>query len=128
MKAFDFKSEFYDLSYKDDILCLTYKHGPITIAIAKEVVAKRLELTNGEKVLLLIDDKDLKGIDREARDYLSSDNGVEGLLAAALLSGNYFSQHLANFFLKITVNKPKIPAKVFANRTEAIKWLHEFKD
>lgn len=125
MKDFTFDSDYYRFRFSDGILRLTYVEGPITLSIAKEVVAKRLELTHGESILLLIDDESLKGIDRDARDYLSSDKGVEGVYAAALLSGNYFSQHLANFFLKISVNKPKIPAKVFASELDAIKWLKQ---
>lgn len=128
LAEFKYESDFYRFIFSDDILSLTYIEGPITIDIAKEVVQKRLELTGGQSVLLLVDDEDLKGIDRDARDYLSSDEAVEGLIAAALLSSNYFSRHLANFFLKITaINKPKIPAKVFGSRAEAKKWLKQYK-
>ena len=123
MKNFSYEADFYRFLYKDEILRLTYINGPISLDIAKEVVAKRLELTKGNSVLLLIDDESLKGIDPDARDFLSSKDGVEGLKAAALLSGNYFSQHLANFFLKISFKKQTMPARVFRNEDEAIGWL-----
>jgi len=124
MDGFTYDSEFYRFVLKDDILWVTYKNGPVTIEIAKDLVKKRLELSKGVDHLLIVNDESLKGIDRDARSYLSSDAGVSGIKAAVLLTNNYFSQHLANFFLKITVNKPKIPAKVFANKNEAIKWLN----
>lgn len=126
MNDFIYTSEFYNFHFEDEVLRLTYVKGPISLEIAKQVVQKRLELTQNEDVLLLVDDEGLKSIDRDARDYLSSDAGIAGIKAAALLSSSYFSRHLANFFLKISVNKPKIPARVFSDEEEAKVWLKQF--
>ncbi len=122
-----YQTDFYRFKYEDDIMFMTYINGPITLDIAKEIVAKRCEMMNNEDVFILIDDMNLKSIDHEARAYLSSDEGVKGLKAGALVVSSAFSKHMANFFLKITVNKQKIPTRLFTDRQEAIDWLNELK-
>ena len=122
-----YQTDFYRFKYEDDIMFMTYINGPITLDIAKEIVAKRCEKMNKEDVFILIDDMNLKSIDQEARAYLSSDEGVKGLKAGALVVSSAFSKHMANFFLKITVNKQKIPTRLFTDRQEAIDWLNELK-
>lgn|SRR6056300_813128 len=122
-----YETDFYRFKYEDDIMFMTYINGPITLDIAKDIVIQRREKMNYEDVYILIDDQSLKGIDHDARTYLSSDEGVKGLKAGAIVVSSAFSKHMANFFLKITVNKPKIPAKVFTDRQEALDWLNELK-
>jgi len=36
-----------------------------------------------------------------------------------------FQVTIINFFLKVT--KPKVPAKVFTNKSDAIVWLKQYK-
>ena len=69
--------------------------------MAKEIVQKRLELTQGQDVLTCVDVIKAKSIDRDARDYLASDAGSAGLKAGAIVTDSAFTKHLANFFLKI---------------------------
>lgn len=127
MEDFLHETDFYKFKYEGGIFFMTYKTGPITVDIAREIVKKREELMKGEKIWALIDDANLRSIDREARDFLSSDEGIHGIEAGALLVSSPFAKHLANFFLKITVNKPKIPTRVFSDRGEALTWLKELK-
>ncbi|WP_027420841.1 DUF7793 family protein [Crocinitomix catalasitica] len=122
-----FEAEFYRFMMEDGVFHLTYIDGPITLAIAKKIVLKRLELTNNESVPLLIDGVSLKSIDKEARNFLSSADGIKGVTAAALLSNSPFTKYMANFFLKISANNSKIPARVFNNQKEAVEWLQTFK-
>jgi hypothetical protein len=121
------ETEFYKFQFDGDIFYMTYKNGPITLEIAKEIVSKRHELMNGREIWALIDDFNLRSIDRDARVYLSTPEGIDGIRAGALLVSSHFAKHLANFFLKITVTKPIIPAKVFTDKTEALDWLHSLK-
>ena len=127
MEDFFYETDNYRFRLEKGIFFVTYKTGPITLEIAKEIVGKRCELMKGQDVWALIDDANLRSIDRDARDYLSSDEGIHGVKAGALLVSAPFAKHLANFFLKITVNKPKIPTKVFSKRDEALNWLNELK-
>ncbi len=127
MKDFTYNSEHYRFHFKDGIFFGTYIGGPITLTLAKEIVRKRLELTNGEKVLAIANVEEVAGIDRDARDYLSSAEGTKGIVAGAIITDSAFNKHMANFFMKISFSKAIIPGKVFSSEDEAISWLRKFK-
>ncbi len=122
-----FENDFVILEIENGIMRLTYKAGAtINLDNAKTIVQKRLQLTNKKAIPVIIDDIGFKGIEKDARDYLSSDEGIKGISAAALVSKSVFSAYLANFFLKISFYKPKMPARVFKDESEARKWLIDF--
>ncbi|MEX1002173.1 MAG: hypothetical protein WDZ35_08670 [Crocinitomicaceae bacterium] len=123
LKVFD--NHFMRLEWKDDIVYGLYKDVNVDLEMAKNVVKNRLEFTNHESVPLLVREAKFKGFDRDARQYLSSEEGLKGILAGAIVVKTAFSSHLANFFLKISMGKPKIPAKVFSSEAEAENWLRE---
>lgn len=127
MQDFSYESKYYRFKYENGILFGTYIGGPITLELAKEIVKKRLELTKGEDVLILVDVIGTKGIDRDARNFLSSDAGSEGLKAGAIVTDSAFTKHLANFFLKIPFNKGPMPGKLFSNYEDAIAWLRQYE-
>ncbi|MFT5821358.1 MAG: hypothetical protein ACI8ZM_002610 [Crocinitomix sp.] len=126
MEDFSYDSEHYKLHFKDGIFFGTYIGGPITLGLAKEIVRKRLELTGGEEVLAIANIEEVNGIDRDARNYLSSAEGTKGITAGAIITDSAFTKHLANFFMKIPFSKSLIPGKVFSNEEEAILWLKKF--
>ena len=95
--------------------------------MAKEVVENRINFTHNKDVPILINDNGLTSIDKDARAYLSSDDGIKGLKAGALVTNSIFGRHLANFFIKISVIKPKIPTRLFSDEKEAVKWLKQFR-
>ena len=121
-----YESEFYKLSIDDQILTVSYTGGPITLDIAKDLVVHRLELAEGKEMPVLVNVIDVKGIDREARNFLSTPEGLLGLKAGAIVSDSAFTKHMANFFMKISFNKSKMPAKVFSDKDDAINWLKRF--
>ena len=127
MEDFSYDSEHYRFYYKDGIFFGTYVGGPITLDLAKEIVKRRLELTNGENVLAVANVEAVKGIDRDARNYLSSEEGNKGIKAGAIITDSAFNKHLANFFMKISFSKSTIPGKVFSNEADAVKWLRQFE-
>lgn len=122
-----YEGKYFKLSVAEGILYVSYIGGPITLDIAKDLVANRLKLTEGKVMPVLVNVVDVKGIDREARNYLSSDEGLIGLKAGAIVTNSAFTKHMANFFMKISFSKSKMPAKVFSSEDEAIAWLIKFK-
>lgn len=114
------------LEWRDGIIIGTYKQGPVTLEMAKQIVVNRLAFTGNQKVPLLVNDVGLRGIERDARVYLSTDYALEGMSAGAMVTSSVFGSYLANFFLKISLRKPKIPVKIFTNEDDAIKWLRSF--
>ena len=67
----------------------------------------------------------VKSLQKEAREYLASEEGVKGLIAAAYVMDNSFGSFIANFF--VSVYKTKIPIKVFTKKEAALKWLEKFR-
>lgn len=109
----------------DGILIATYKAGTnITIDIAKEVVRKRLEFTNGKSLPNLVYNGGVVSMEKAARDYFSTPEGTKGVSAGALVLSSVFSMFLGNFFLK--VSKPVIPAKLFTDKQKAVEWLRQY--
>lgn len=105
------------------ILYIWYKEGVFTLDMAKTMVKERKTFTNHKEMKVLIFQAGLKGIKKEARAYFSSDEALEGVSAAAILGNNAFERHLANFFIGITVIRPKVPTRLFSDKNEALKWL-----
>lgn len=127
MSNMSYQSEYYKLELKDGILYVTYIGGPITLEVAKDLVVQRMLLTANESLPVIVNSFGVDGIDRDARSFLSSEKGVEGLTAGAIVIDSAFTKYLANFFMKISFTKSTMPAKVFSEQKEALDWLRQFK-
>lgn len=115
------------LEIENGILIGTYKPNVrITLKIAKEIVATRLEFLQNKSVPALVLNQGVIKMDKDARDYLSSDEGVKGIKCAAILINSNFISYTVNFFLK--VSKPKLIVKTFTDKKEALTWLSQFVD
>lgn len=113
------------LWFEDGVFIQEYKpHLKMTLEYAKETVETRLELFNGISYPVLVDARNLVSGDQNVGDYLASDKASELVSAGAVLVSNQINKMLVNFYLKF--NKPKIPAKYFTSKEEAIKWLKPF--
>lgn len=106
-------------------------HGKFTKDIywnlekAVKVVQLRKKLSDTLTYPLLLEVEHTIGISKQARSYLASDIGLEGLTACALLVNSHIGKFAGNLFLLL--NKPRLPFRIFNNLEEAIKWLHQFK-
>ena len=122
-----FENDVMRLEWKEGILHGWYKKGNVTLDIAKRIVSDRRKFTKNQPVKMIVKQSGLRGIERDARQYLSSPQGIEGVLAGAIIVNSAFETHLANFFLNITVIRPKIPTKLFRTEQEALKWLNNLE-
>lgn len=114
------------MEIKNGIMYFTYLEGhTITLDIAKEIVKQRLEYTNKIPYPLLVTYEGLKAMNKQARDYFAAKEGVEGVIAAALVVNSIYTQFFGNMFLRIT--ETSIPSRLFTNKEEALKWLEQFK-
>jgi hypothetical protein len=117
---------YVHLELQDDLLIGTYKKGlKITLPMAKEIVKARLEFAEYKPVVALALNQGVRSMNKEARDYLSSEEGSRGLLAGAVVLDNPFSSFLGNFYLAVA--KPAIPSRSFTKKEAALKWLNKFK-
>lgn len=108
------------------LICLYRERLDIDIDAAKKIVEARHNYIGENSYPTLLDATGLKGISREAREFMSTDDSYKGVKAGALLSGSIFTSYIGNFFLKITSNKQKVPVRLFTDRRKAMKWLKQF--
>jgi len=118
-------TSYVHLKIQEGIIIGTYKPGlKINLEIAKEIVHVRLTFTKHKSMPALINGQGVVSMDKAARDFFSSKNGIKGLKAAAIIVESPFSSFLGNFFLK--VNKTRLPVKLFTNSSTALSWLKKF--
>jgi len=118
-------TNYVHLELRDGMLVGTYKKGlKINLSIAREIVQSRLAFTNNKKLPALIFNQGVISMDKEARQFLSSADGIKGLKAAAIILDSPFGSFLGNFFL--AVNKTSMPVRIFTNAGSASKWLAQF--
>jgi len=111
---------------QDDLLICTYKKGlKINLSMVREIIKTRLEFQEYKPVVALIYNQGVMKMDKKAREHLASDEGIEGIIAAAFVIGSPFTSFMANFF--VSVNKPKMPVRIFTNAKDALKWLDKFR-
>lgn len=123
-KVLDTAYVHYEL--QGDLMIGAYKKDlKINLEIAKEIVKVRQELASYKPVLALIYNQGVVKMDKKAREYLASDEGIKGIIAAAIVVGSPFTSFLANFF--VSVNKPKMPVRVFSSASDARTWLQKYR-
>lgn len=119
-------NEHIHIEYIDGIMIGYFKEGlNITLNVAKEIVKVRTEFFENKYYPMLIEDKGVVSMTKEARDFFSTKEGANCVTAGALLLKSVFSTYLGNFFLKVA--KPITPAKIFTDKNKAIEWLQKFK-
>jgi hypothetical protein len=77
-------------------------------------------LSEGKKVLVLIDARVHYSMSAEARDY-SAIYAPTSRLATAFITKSAAGKHIANLYMNF--NRPSIPTRVFTDEAEAIAWL-----
>ncbi|WMJ73809.1 hypothetical protein RCC89_11650 [Cytophagaceae bacterium ABcell3] len=116
------ESEYAKYEIEDGLLFCFYKPGfVIDLAVAKSVVADRHRFSKGKCYAVVIDCRNLKVITKEAREYLSTYDGVRGIKSSAFIVKGNIQKLLINFFVR--VHKPALPLKVFTGMDEAVSWI-----
>ena len=110
---------------EEGILCVkTLPQAYYTLADAQKNVEIMHQLADGQKRPVLVEMKQIKGMDGNARAYSAGDNVESITLALAMVIGSTLGKALGNLWLGI--NKPSFPTRMFNSETEAIKWLKGF--
>ncbi|MEO9533600.1 MAG: hypothetical protein ABJF27_09930 [Crocinitomicaceae bacterium] len=110
----------------DDRIVRTVVKPGIDIGISE--ARKNSEIVNSliveGKSPLIVDNRKIKSITKEARDHFSIKDRETNVSAIAIIIGSSLSRMIANFYLGI--NKPKIPVKLFNSEEKAVKWCKTF--
>src|SRR5215813_8775576 len=103
------------------IIRLEYARGSVTtIAGAKEQIKAFEEHFPGQQHPLLVDITKCKAVDREARAYFASPEGLKCYSACALLSKTPIGNVIGNIFLSLYGHAN---IRLFTSEREAIAWL-----
>ena len=121
------EGKYTRLTMHGDILEARYKAAlQVDRDAAVEIVQERLDFTENRSVPVLLLDSGLVKMDKRARDYMSSEEGIRGLNAIAIILSSVVNSMLLNFLLKIS--RPGLPVRVFRDRDQAMEWLKTFVD
>jgi hypothetical protein len=96
----------------------------MNLEVAKDSVQKRVEYFEGKSYPLVVNFSGLKGITKEAREYLAVE-GVQLVTSGAFIVVSPLAKVLGNLFLML--NKPKVPTRLFNEKDAAVKWIEQFK-
>ncbi len=91
------------------------------LADAKQVIAGIIQVGKGKRYPLLVDMRNVKSIDRTARQELAAFTGVASV---AILVDSPVSRVVSNFFTAF--NKAAVPLRLFSSEAEATEWLKGF--
>ncbi|MES2285293.1 MAG: hypothetical protein V4547_06350 [Bacteroidota bacterium] len=124
MKKLLLENDEVRIELEEKILFAIWKSTFVDLKIAQQAVAYRLEATDFVPYPMIIDIKSIKSITKSSRDFLASEKGSEGIIAAAFLIDSSLGRILGNFFIQI--NKPLKPTKIFTDEIMAKKWLAQY--
>ena len=96
----------------------------ITLTAAREYIEAAARLCKGKSVPVLIDIRNVRSGDREARQYLASEEVARITKASAVLVSSPVTRILGNFFKGL--NKPPYPVELFTSESDALEWLRRF--
>jgi hypothetical protein len=94
------------------------------LAEAEENMRAFMQLAGGRAHPMLLDIRQMKSQDREARLYYAESESAQLISAVAIIIGSPISRVLGNFVLGFS--KADAPTKIFTSEHEAVAWLREF--
>jgi len=84
-------------------------------------------LANGRRRACLVDMREIRMADREARDYYAGSETAKAAIACAMVVGaSGVGAALGNFMIAVYVKKSEVPIKLFTDERDAIVWLGGF--
>lgn len=115
--------EDYQFYYEEEIFILKYNVEHITKEVAENIIYDKLKVLQPKMVLAIIDARNVKNFDNDARKLLGSKSGIAGISKCGILTNSKTQVVMVNFYMKI--NKPTVPTKMFHEFEKAIDWLNE---
>lgn len=120
-----FKNQHMEIRIENGVLFVTHYAKVLTVDIVRVGVEVRLEMSKGVSYPMLSDIRNVTWIGKDVRDYLARPENTVLLVAGAMIVKNVFQEVAGNLF--IYINRPEVPAKLFTNEEEALKWLESFR-
>lgn len=120
-------NNFVDFEVKGKIIrgkfyCFTYWN----LKKAHETIRLMRDMRSKVSLPLLLDVRKVIGMNKKARQVMSSNNTMECISACALLVDSTFSSVIWHLYIEL--NKPEKPFKIFKSQRNALKWLKSFNE
>lgn len=105
----------------DDLLHIIYKKGHcIDLKAAQRIVRDRMMLQNGQELPVLCDIREVRLIDKPARDYLALEGSL-WIKALAFLIDPPVTDMISSFYMG--THPQKVPTGSFTKKSEALEFL-----
>lgn len=122
-----FEGKYIDIIDYGEYVYLTCKVSRVSLEVVEEMIRERLEFTAYRDVCLLCDITSVTIVDKQARDYLSTERGSVKLKGIAVLVNSTLTKFLANFIIKVSYKDSPVPIRLFVDNEVAINWLKELE-
>ena len=107
------------------ILVATYrKQKLLTLAMAQEIVQTRLDFVGRDPRPVLVLNEGVMQMEKEARKWVSSGDGIDGIIASAVVAGPLSTWFIMSLILQI--ERPPMPVRVCRKVDTAMAWLETF--
>lgn len=107
------------------ILIATYKRqSRLTLEMAREIVQTRLDFVGLEPRPVLVLNEGVVQIDKAARKWVGSGDGVAGIKASAVVADKPFTYFIISLILQ--VERPPMPVRVCRTKERAMTWLEGY--
>jgi len=117
--------DFAHFWVEEGILHFIYKPNTlIDLEAARVIVKERLHFQKGVSYPVLCDLRQLKTVNKAAREYLA-EYGCINALAVAILVEKAYSGTLSQAFIKIS--NPSVPTREFTTVPEALEFLDNYR-
>lgn len=121
LQSYDLSGGRVTVESKGLLRVVLKEHEQITAAHIREMHEITIQEIK-QKLPILIDQRKIKRMDREAREVAASDYIAEFTERLAVLMGpSPLSIVIGNFFLRVT--RPPYPTRLFETEPEALAWL-----
>ncbi|MHA7830177.1 MAG: DUF7793 family protein [Flagellimonas sp.] len=105
----------------DNLMHIIYKKVPYIDLKAAEVIVKdRMQLQQGKELPVLCDIREVRNINKPARDYLALE-GSQWITAIAFLIDPPITDVISSVYLE--THPKSVPTRSFANKSEALAFL-----
>lgn len=96
----------------------------VSLDIAKDIVASRIEFTENKHHYVVLDISNIKEVTAEAKEYMQHpEGGLKNILGAAFIASNPVAELLASIYVKTPM---KFEAKLFRKKEEAVSWIEAY--
>jgi len=119
------ENDFAEFWIENGILFFIYKPNKIVdLEAAKLIVQDRVKAQNNTPYLVFCDLRELREMNKEARDYLAKE-GSQLVKTVAILTGSPVTKLMVNFYMSL--NRPITATRMFTDKDKALEYLQSLK-